>query len=639
MRSSLAGAVLKPLRHAWQRGWDLMPDAMRPLRMPLALAMRRVMGVPLERSTDVLSGWSYRHWVANHDTLTDADRAAIRRHIRLLGVQPLISIVMPVYDTQEEHLREAIASVRAQLYGDWELCIADDASTRPHVAAVLAEAAADPRIRVVTRSANGHISAATNSALALATGEYVALMDHDDILAEQALYEVVVEIARHPDAAVIYSDEDKIDDEGQRWGPNFKPDFDPDLLLAQNMVSHLGVYRRDLLESLGGLREGLEGSQDHDLALRATAACGAARVRHIPAVLYHWRQAQHGASFSQTSLRRCAQASRRAVAELLAARGVATTIQWARLAPHHLRVVWPVPHPAPLVSVIVPTRDRADLVRPCAEGVLDRTDYKNLELIIMDNGSVEAETLALFEALRRDARVRVVAAPGPFNYSSLNNQAAREARGEILLLLNNDVDVIDPGWLHEMVGQVMRPGVGAVGAKLLYPDDTVQHGGVVLGAGGVAGHFGLGMDREDPGPFGVLALVRQVSAVTAACLAVRREVYEAAGGLDEKNLPVAFNDVDLCIRIGRLGWRILWTPFAELYHHESVSRGFDTRGEKAARFAREVAFMQHRWQMALDRDPFYNPNLDTGTAIGRIAGKPRRTPPWRNDEERWRRAA
>ncbi|HYF06229.1 MAG TPA: glycosyltransferase family 2 protein [Acetobacteraceae bacterium] len=627
------------LRSAWRRGWGLLPAGALPLRIRLASMARAIIGAPTGQAARELSENSYRNWIARNDTLSPADRAAIRAHIARMPARPLISVAMPVYNTPEAHLREAIASVRAQLYPHWELCIADDASTEPQVAAVLAEAmAAEPRIRVVRRETNGHIAAATNSALALARGDYVALMDHDDILAEHALYEVAAEIAQHPDAAVIYSDEDKLDAAGNRWGPYFKPDFDPELLLGQNLISHLGVYRRDLIERLGGLREGLEGSQDHDLALRVTAACGAARVRHIPAILYHWRQAGQSQSFSETALRRCAEASRRAVAEALAARGATAALEWAALAPHHLRVVWPIPQPAPLVSVVIPTRDRAALLEAAAEGVLNRTDYKTLELLVVDNGSEEAETLALFERLRRDPRVRIIPAPGPFNYSALNNRAAAEARGEVLLLLNNDIEVMDAGWLHELVAQAMRPEVGAVGAKLLYADGTLQHGGVVTGAGGVAGHYGLGASRADPGSFGALALVRQVSAVTGACLAVRASVYREVGGLDERNLAVAFNDVDFCLRIGERGYRILWTPFAELYHLESVSRGFDTSGEKAARFAREVATMQRRWGARLLNDPFHNPNLDLADPTGAVAPVSRRRRPWL-PEERERRAA
>ena len=625
----LRGAALLRLRKIWRHAWEMMPASALPIRIRIASAMRDVLGTPTGTLAPELGGNGYARWIARNDTLTDADRAAIRAQIDAMRDPPLISVIMPVFNTDEAALRQAIASVLVQIYPHWELCIADDASTLPHVAQILAEATeADDRIRIVRREINGHISAATNSALAVARGDYVALMDHDDLLPEHALYEVAAEIERHPDAAVIYSDEDKIDSQGRRFGPYFKPDFDPDLLLGQNMVSHFGIYRRDLVEGIGGLREGFEGSQDHDLALRAIAACGADRVRHIPAVLYHWRQAGEQ-SFSETQLRRCADASRRAVAEALAARGEAATLEWAALAPQHLRVAWPLPQPAPLVSVIVPIRDRPELLAACAEGVLNRTDYKNLELLIVDNGSTQVETHDLLSRLAADPRVRVLHAPGPFNFSTLNNRAAEEARGEVLLLLNNDVEVTDPGWLHEMVAQAMRPDVGAVGAKLLYADGTVQHGGVVTGAGGVAGHYALGADRAATGGFGALALVRTVSAVTAACLALRAEVWRAVGGMDERHLAVAFNDVDLCLRIGERGLRIVWTPFAELFHLESASRGFDRSPEKAERFARECAYMKQRWGRRLLEDPYYNPNLDLDDPTGAIAAESRRRRPWR----------
>ncbi|MBW8268568.1 glycosyltransferase family 2 protein [Caldovatus aquaticus] len=578
-------------------------------------------------------GADYRQWIREHDTLSDADRAAIRAHVARLPHRPLISVVMPAFETPERFLREAIASVRAQLYPHWELCVADDASPSPHVARVLEEAArADPRIRWVRRETNGHIPAATNTALALATGEWVALMDHDDLLAERALYEVAVAINTHPDAALIYSDEDKVDARGRRNGPYFKPDFDPDLLLGQNFVNHLSVLRRDLLVAIGGLREGFEGSQDHDLVLRAVAACGARRVRHIPAVLYHWRRAAGPASFSEANLARCVDAARRAVAERLAARGVRAEVTSAPLAPAYLRVVWPLPDPPPLVSAIVPTRDRADLLGRCLEGLLHRTDYGPIEVLIADNGSEEAATHTLFATLARDPRVRVLPMPGPFNYARLNNRAVAEARGEVLLLLNNDTEVIDPGWLREMVSHAVRPEIGAVGCKLLYPNGCVQHGGVfLLGVetpSGVAGHHFVGAAGDAPGPFGQLALVRSVSAVTAACLAVRRGVFLEAGGLDEENLPVAFNDVDLCLRIRERGYRNLWTPFAVLRHWESASRGLDLEGENARRFRREADYMRRRWGPALDNDPFWNPNLSLADSMRTLAWPPRRTKPW-----------
>ncbi|WP_217362977.1 glycosyltransferase [Roseicella sp. DB1501] len=617
------------LHRIWRGAWGMLPDWVLPLRIRLAGLAQWLVGEPPTGRYEPEDRRGYARWIARFDTLRETDRAAIRAHIAAMPAPPLISVVMPAYETPEPLLRAAIASVRAQLWPHWELCIADDASPSPHVARVLAEIAAEePRLRWMRRERNGHISAASNSALALARGDYVALLDHDDLLAETALYEVAAAIEADPEAAVLYSDEDKLDAEGQRFGAYFKPDFDPDLLLGQNFVSHLGVYRRDLLERLGGLREGLEGSQDHDLALRAAAAVGPARVRHIPAILYHWRQTGQADSFSQAQLERCTAASRRAVADLLAAQGVAARLEPSPLAPSHTRVVWPLPEPAPLVSVIVPTRDRAALLAACAEGVLHKTDYPAIELLILDNGSEEAETLALFERLRADPRVRILASPGPFNYAALNNEAAAAARGEVLLLLNNDIEVIEPGWLRELVGQAMRPEVGAVGAKLLYADGRLQHGGVVIGIGGVADHYLLRSPPGDSGYFGSLALVREVAAVTGACLALRRSVYEAVGGLDAENLAVAFNDIDLCLRIREAGWRILWTPFAQLYHLESASRGKDHAPEKARRFAREIAYMKRRWGETLLRDPFYSRWMSLDGAHCALAREPRRERPW-----------
>lgn len=620
------------LQRGWRGAWALLPEQLLPLRLRLAGLANTLFGEPPTGRYDPEDRRGYASWIARFDTLSNADRAAIRAHVAALPARPLISVVMPAYETPEPLLRAAIDSVQAQLWPHWELCVADDASPSPHVARILAEAAArDPRIRWVRRERNGHIPAATNSALALARGEYVALMDHDDLLPDHALYQVAAEIAAHPDAQVLYSDEDKLDAEGRRFGAYFKPDFDPDLLLGQNMVSHLGVYRRDLLQAIGGLREGLEGSQDHDLALRATAAAGPARVRHIPAILYHWRQTGQADSFSQAQLDRCTAASRRAVADALAARGVVARLEPAPLAPSHTRVVWPLPDPAPLVSVIVPTRDRAGLLATCAEGVLARTDYPAIEFLVVDNGSEEAGTLALFDRLRADPRVRILAAPGPFNYAALNNQAAAEARGEVLLLLNNDIDVMEPGWLRELASQALRPEVGAVGAKLLYADGRLQHGGVVTGVAGVADHYLLRSAPGDSGYFGSLALVREVSAVTGACLALRRTVFEQVGGLDAANLAVAFNDIDLCLRIRAAGYRILWTPFAELHHLESASRGKDLAPEKAQRFAGEIAYMKRRWGATLMRDPFYSPWMSLDGAHCALAREPRRIPPWTPD--------
>jgi GT2 family glycosyltransferase len=563
---------------------------------------------------------AYESWIRDHDTLSAEDMRLIRRQCMHLIEPPLISIVMPVYNTPEAFLREAIESVRTQLYPYWELCVCDDASPSPDVLRILEEEASkDSRIRWVRREKNGHICAATNDAIALATGEYVALMDHDDILPPHALYSVAVELMAHPETDMLFTDEDRIDDNGRRHSPYFKPGWNPELLLSQNFICHLGVYRRSLLNDIGGLREGFEGSQDYDLALRFSALAGNDRVRHLPGILYHWRltESQSTPSFSQSQIDRCANSARRAITEYLRNRndfhGDGALVTPSPVLASWSRVRWPLPSDPPKVSIIVPTRDRHELLAGCVEGVLNRTDYPNIELIIADNESIEPQTLALFEELKVDPRVRIFRCPGPFNYSAINNAAAREASGEILVLLNNDIDIIGGDWLSELASMAIRPEVGCVGAKLLYANDTVQHAGVVLGIGtfnsgpGVAGHFGTGEGRAEFGYFGQYVVPRDLCAVTAACLAVRRDVFEKMGGLDEKNLAVAFNDVDFCLRVYATGLHVIWTPHAELYHLESASRGAEDAPEKLERFKREGQFMRDRWSGLLDNDPFYNP--------------------------------
>jgi len=575
----------------------------------------------------------YRAWIAAYDTLSDHDRDAIRAHIDRFAERPVISVVMTAWRSDPYLLHEAVASVRTQLYPHWELCIADDGSPGEETWRLLTELAADePRIRIVRREANGGIAAATNSALALATGEFVAFLDHDDLLAERALYEVAAELDAHPDVQLIYSDEDKVDDQGRRSQPHHKTDWNAELMLGVNAVNHLTVVRRDLLTALGGLREGFDGAQDHDLVLRAAERATPAHIRHIPWVLYHWRWQGKQGSFSRARAAECAAAAARAVRQHLERTGQRATVEEIDAAARWLRVRRALPEPRPLVSVVVPTRDRGDLVAQCAEGVLKKTAYAPLELLIVDNGSQEPATHALFERLKADPRVRILDAPGPFNFSALNNLAAAEARGEVLVLLNNDISMIGPRWLDEMVAQAIRPNVGAVGAKLYYPDDTLQHAGVVLGVGDVAervaGHLYAGAGSNHPGYQGHLVLARNVSAVTAACLAMRKDVYESVGGMDAENLPVAFNDVDLCLKVRVAGYDIVWTPHAELYHHESASRGSDLAPEAAARFQGEVRTMRERWAPVLDADPFYGPVFDRRFTNYRLGEPPERQPPW-----------
>lgn len=604
-----------------------------PVHQAARLMIKTAWGERFVRSVlgpDAQSDAQYRQWITAYDTLTEQDRADIAAHLARMSDPPKISVVMPAYATPPALILAAIASVQTQLYPHWELCIADDGSPGEALWRLLEEQARlDSRIRIVRRQTNGHIAAATNSALALASGNFVAFMDHDDLLAEHALYHVAALLECHPDTDLIYSDEDKIDQRGRHSQPHFKTAWNAELMLGQNMVNHLAVYRRSLVTDLGGVREGFEGAQDHDLALRASERIGPSRIRHIPWVLYHWRWRGRQGSFSRRWALMCADAAERAVAQHLNRTGhTGAVVSQQSGASHWLRVRRAVPEPKPLVSIIVPTRDRIDLFQRCAEGVLSGTDYPTLEFLVVDNGSVEPETLALFEHLKTDPRVRILPAPGPFNFSALMNRAVAEAKGEIILLLNNDISMIGADWLSELVSHAVRPNVGAVGARLLYPDGTVQHAGVVLGIGGVAGHLHVGAPGAHAGYQGHLKLARNVSAVTAACLAMRRAVYLEVGGMDAERLTVAFNDVDLCVKVRAAGYDIVWTPFAELHHHESASRGLDLAPAAAARFQSEIATMRERWAAELDNDPFYGPMFDKRFSNYRVAEPPERVKPW-----------
>lgn len=547
----------------------------------------------------------YARWQGRNEPALDA--GSIEKRVADLQRRPLLSVVMPVYQAPERWLRRALDSVIGQHYPDWELCISDDASLSPHVREVLEEyRRRDPRVKVIYRQQNGHISESSNSALELATGEYMVLLDHDDELHPEALLLMAEAICRTPDAKLIYSDEDKIDEEGERFDPYFKPDWNYELLLGQNCISHLGVYSLPLVREVGGFRKGLEGAQDWDLALRCVERITPEQIVHIPRVLYHWRAIQGSTALAAGEKNYAVVAGRRAVDEHLQRTGQAGEV--SILPASMMRVKRPVPVPPPKVSLVIPTRDRVDLLRMCVDSILERSTYPDYEILVVDNGSVEPETLEYFARISGLANVRVLPYPGEFNYSAINNFAVAQAHGEIIGLVNNDIEVISADWMEEMVAHAVRPDVGAVGAMLYYPDDTIQHAGVLVGLCGVAGHIGSRDQRGSEGYFGRMLLVQELSAVTAACLLVRKSVYDEVGGLDER-LRVAFNDVDLCLRIREKGYRNLWTPFAELYHHESASRGLEDNPVKQARFMSEVAFMQERWARALQRDPAYNPNL------------------------------
>jgi GT2 family glycosyltransferase len=553
----------------------------------------------------------YRRWIDAFDYLSDRDRDEYSKRIQSLPYQPRISILMPVFNTPEHLLRETIASVRSQIYENWELCIADDASPKPHVATVLRELAdEDRRITFVQRSTNGHISEASNTAFELATGEWIAMLDHDDVLREHALAEIVLALNGYEGIEVIYSDEDKIDEEGRtRFDPNFKPDFSLDLFMTQNYLNHLTVHRAANIRKVGGWRKGFEGSQDYDLNLRVLELVSPDRVHHIPKILYHWRAVAGSTALSSDQKNYAFEAGRRALEEHVRRTGISASVEAVGETVPFYRLRYMVPEPAPLVSIIIPTRDRAELLRLCLTTVLERTSYTNFEILIVDNGSVEDRTFKLYNEFSDDERVRLLHYPGEFNYSAINNFAVSASNGSLICLLNNDIEVISNDWLTEMVSHAVRPSIGCVGAKLYYPDDTIQHGGVILGIGGVAEHAHKGLQRADPGYFGRAMVVQNLSAVTGACLVVRRSVYDEVGGLDERDLKIAFNDVDFCLKVDKAGYRNLWTPFAELYHHESASRGIEDTPEKIERFMAENATMMERWSEAIANDRYYNPHL------------------------------
>lgn len=557
---------------------------------------------------------TYEAWLENYDRLTPQDIEEARAACVAWEFQPRVSVLVPVYNTGEKWLRRCIESVQAQAYPNWELCLADDASPAPHVTRVLSEyAARDHRIQFVRRPQNGHISATSNSALALASGEYVALLDHDDELHPLALFEVVKCLQTHRSWKVIYSDEDKIDQNGRRYDPYMKPDWNYDLLLSQNCISHLGIYERQLLLDVGGFREGYEGSQDWDLALRCIERLVPANIGHIPRVLYHWRAIPGSTAMAVDEKSYARTAAMKAIAEHLVRVNANAKVQEIDGRPGNFRVSYALPSPPPKVSLIIPTRDGLHLLERCVHSILTLTTYDNYEIVIVDNQSQDDATLDYLRNVVADPRVRVIAYDQPFNYSALNNYAVRQTEGQLVGLINNDIEVISPDWLQEMAGQALRSEIGAVGAMLYYPNDTIQHAGVVLGVHGVAAHAYCGKPRGYPGQMGRARLVQNMSAVTAACLLIRRAVFDEVNGLDE-SLQVAFNDVDFCLRVQQSGYRNLWTPFAELYHYESATRGYEDSPEKQARFCSEVDAMLRKWPRELAADPVYNCNLAlTGT--------------------------
>jgi len=660
----------------WQKGCSYLREK------GFKKAFRRFISLTRERIWEscflqVENEERYEQWWRSQELDSQAI-GKMKQRLDKFKYKPVISVLVPVYNTPARWLEECFQSVEKQIYPYWELCVVDDASTSVETREVLnrwkEKSKEDKRIKILRQGNNLHISLTTNNCLKLAGGDFVALLDHDDTLHPGALYLVAKELNRDKDLDFIYSDEDKLDKNGKHCDPYFKSGWNPDLLLSTNYICHLSVIRKSLMEKLGGMRKGYEGSQDYDLSLRITEVTQ--KIAHIPQVLYHWRKVQGSTSFSyqekgyvdKASIKALRDAGERRKENWKVRKGFATC---------SFRVKRQI-NDKKKVAIIIPFRDKVELLKKCVESILKKTDYPNYELVLVDNESKEKETLEYLKKVldprvkpeddntsrvgssqrptvgselnsepedsrnrgslpRRQAgrfnleptpRVRVLKYSHPFNFSAINNWAVKQTDAPWVLFLNNDITAINRGWLSAMVEHVQRSEVGAVGAKLLYPNGKIQHAGVILGIGkfkdksfGVAGHSHKYYPKGSHGYFEQIDLIRDYSAVTAACLLTRKDVFERVGGFDEKVFQVAWNDIDFCLRLRGKGYLVVYTPYAQLYHYESISRGLDTSGGKMERFHRECEIMYDRWSKVLARDPYYNSNLSLEDESFRIKSK------------------
>lgn len=520
---------------------------------------------------------------------------------------PLISVAVPAYRTPEKFLAQMIDSLLAQTYGNWELCIANGSPEDSAMKKVLEEyTKKDSRIRVSELTENKGIAGNTNAALEMAQGEFVGLLDHDDLLAPNALYEIVRALDEDRNLDVVYTDEDKVTTElDEHFQPHLKPDFNLDLLRSNNYICHFFVVRRSIVQKVGGFCQEFDGAQDHDFIFRCIET--AEKVGHIPEILYHWRTHKASTADNPASKMYAFDAGKRAIEAHLKRTGTEGIVSHT---PDlgFFRVKYPV-QGQPLVSVIIPNKDEKETLKACIDSIREKTEYPNYEIIIVENNSTTDEIFQYYKELSQDPRIRLLRWKKEFNYSAINNYGVCHANGEYLLFLNNDVTVITPGWIKELLGVCQRPEVGAAGVKLIYPDNTIQHAGCVIGLGGIAGHMFVDMPANRTGYLHKASILQDMSAVTAACMMMKRTAFEEAGGFTEK-LPVAFNDVDLCLKVRKNHKLIVYDPYVQLYHMESKTRGAEDNKEKVRRFQEEIEYMRCQWIDILKKgDPYYNKNL------------------------------
>lgn len=547
----------------------------------------------------------YGPWYESHKASPEDLKRQSRQRF---SYEPLISVVVPAYRTPETFLREMIESLKGQSYANWELCIANASPSDEGMARVLDEyKSKDSRIRVQELSENLGIAENTNAAFSLASGEFAGLLDHDDLLAPDALYEIVKLLNEDESLDAVYTDEDKVTtDLGEHFQPHFKPDFNLDLLRSNNYICHFFVARRTLIEQISGFRKEFDGAQDYDFIFRCVE--GAKKTGHVARVLYHWRTHKDSTADNPASKMYAFEAGKRAIEGHLERTGVKGAKVCHTSDYGFYDVTYPV-QGEPLISIIIPNKDNCETLKQCLDSVMQISTYKNYEILIVENNSIQQETFAYYQTLGVQDNIRILTWKGTFNYSAINNFAAKEAKGEYLLFLNNDIQVISPTWMEELLANCQRPEVGIVGGKLYYPDDTIQHAGIIIGIGGIAGHAFLGMKRSRTGYLHKASLQMDYSAVTAACMMMKRSVFERVDGFEEE-LSVAFNDVDLCLRTGKEGFLVVYNPHVEMYHYESKSRGLEDSKEKVRRFQDEIEFMRTRWITLLKNgDPCYNKNL------------------------------
>lgn len=520
---------------------------------------------------------------------------------------PKISVVVPAYETPEKFLCQMIDSLLEQTYENWELCIVDASPGNASMEYVLREYAnRDSRIQWKKLEKNLGIAENTNAAFAMASGDFVGLLDHDDLLAPNALYEIAAALEKEPDIDVLYTDEDKVrGDSLEHFQPHLKPDFNLDLLRSNNYICHFFVVKRILVEQVGGFQAAFDGAQDHDFIFRCVEQ--AEHIHHIPEILYHWRTHQSSTADNPDSKRYAFEAGRRAVEANLERCGLKGQVSHTKDYGFY-RVTYPV-QGRPFVSIIIPNKDAKEDLEKCVNSILTKSTYENYEILIVENNSAGSEIFAYYKQLSQNPKIRLLRWKHPFNYSAINNYAASKAKGEYFLFLNNDTEVITPGWIEELLGFCQRKDTGIVGAKLYYGNNTIQHAGTVIGIGGIAGHMFVDMDRERSGYMHKASIIQDLSAVTAACMMVKRKVFEQVHGFEEE-LAVAFNDVDFCLRVREIGYLVVYNPYVELYHYESKSRGTEDSKEKVRRFQSEIEFMRCRWEVLLKKgDPYYNKNL------------------------------